>query len=84
LALEKALSHSNTNEKSLDMLIKIYRKFHDKKGIGCDQNNTSTVDHQVLLFHFHILYCLLTIQRELSRITLKGILGKTSMKKDPK
>jgi len=24
------------------MLIKSYRKSHDKKGIGCDQNNTST------------------------------------------
>jgi len=36
IVLRKALSHSNTNEKSLNMLIKSSRKFHDKKGIGCD------------------------------------------------
>ena len=36
LALRKALSHSNKNEKSLDMLIKSSKKSHDKKGVGCD------------------------------------------------
>jgi len=41
IALRKVLSHSNTNEKSLKMLIKSSRKSHDKKGIGCDQNNAS-------------------------------------------
>jgi len=42
ITLRKVLSHSHTNEKSLDMLIKSSRKSHDKKGIGCDQNNTSS------------------------------------------
>jgi len=42
ITLRKVLSHSNTNEKSLNMLIKCSRKSHDKKGIGCDQNNTSS------------------------------------------
>jgi len=42
IALRKALSHSNTNEKSLNMFIKSSKKFHDKKGIGCDQNNASS------------------------------------------
>ena len=42
MALRKVLSHSNTNEKSLNVLIKSSRKSHDKKGIGCDQNNTSS------------------------------------------
>ena len=42
LALRKVLSHSNTNEKSLNMLIKNSRKSYDKKGIGCEQNNAST------------------------------------------
>ena len=42
ITLRKDLSHSNTNEKSLNMLIKSSRKFHDKKGIGCDQNNASS------------------------------------------
>jgi len=42
IILRKVLSHSNTNEKSLDMLIKSSRKSHDKKGIGSDQNNTSS------------------------------------------
>ena len=42
LALRKVLSHSNTNEKSLNMLIKSSRKSHDKKAIGCDQNNASS------------------------------------------
>ena len=37
LALRIVLSHSNTNEKSIDMLIKSYRKSHDKKGVGFDQ-----------------------------------------------
>jgi len=47
LALRKVLSHSNTNEKSLNMLIKNSRKSHDKKGIGCDQNNTSSSSSMV-------------------------------------
>jgi len=42
LALRKVLSYSNKNEKSLDMLLKSFRKSHDKKGVGCDQNNTSS------------------------------------------
>jgi len=42
LALRKVLSHSNTKEKSLNMLIKSSRKCHDKKGIDCEQNNAST------------------------------------------
>jgi len=42
ITLRKVLSHSNTNEKSLNMLIKSSRKSHDKKVIGCDQNNTSS------------------------------------------
>ena len=42
IALRKVLMHSNTNDKSLNMLIKSSRKSHDKKGIGCDQNNTSS------------------------------------------
>ena len=42
IALRKVLSHSNTNEKYLNMLIKSSRKSHDKKGIGCEQNNAST------------------------------------------
>ena len=42
LAFRKVLSHSNTNEKSLNMLIKSSRKSHDKKGTGCEQNNSST------------------------------------------
>ena len=42
IALRKVLSHSNTNEKTLNMLIKSSRKSHDKKGIVCDQNNTSS------------------------------------------
>ena len=42
IALRKVLSHSNTNEISLNMLIKSSRKSHNKKGIGCDQNNTSS------------------------------------------
>jgi len=42
ITLKKVLSHSNTNEKSLDMLIKSSRKSHDNKGIGFDQNNTSS------------------------------------------
>jgi len=42
IALRKNLSHSNTNEKSLNMLIKSSRKSHDKKGIACDQNNASS------------------------------------------
>jgi len=50
IALRKVLSHSNTNEKFLDMLIKSSRKSHDKKGIGCDQNNTlssSSIVHPI-------------------------------------
>ena len=42
ISLIKVLSHSNTNEKSLNMVIKSFRKSHDKKGIGCDQNNISS------------------------------------------
>jgi len=41
ITLRKVLAHSNTNEKTLNMLIKSSRKFHNKKGIGCDQNNAS-------------------------------------------
>ena len=42
IALRKVLSHSNINEKSLNMLIKSSRKSHDKKGIDSDQNNASS------------------------------------------
>jgi len=42
IALRKVLSCSNTNEKSLNMLIKSFKKSHDNKGIGCDQNNASS------------------------------------------
>jgi len=42
MALRKSLSHSNTDEKSLKMLIESSKKPHDKKGIGCDQNTSSS------------------------------------------
>jgi len=42
IALKNFLSHSNKNEKSLNMLIKSSRNSHDKKGIGCEQNNASS------------------------------------------
>jgi len=66
LALRKVLSRSNTNEKSLNMLIKNYRKSHDnKKGIGCGKN----IMH-LLVLHQVILDCLLIFLQEPSKTNL--------------
>jgi len=70
IALRKVISHSNTNEKCLNMLIKSSRKSHDKNGIGCDQNNassSSSIVHPILSTNI----CLLIFLQEPSRINLR-------------
>ena len=66
IALKKVLSHSNTNEKSLNMLIKSSRRSHDKKG-----KVVNKIMH-LLVLHRVILDCLLIFLQEHSRIHLGG------------